>query len=98
MGQTPQPSDRRTYEIGDFPCTIGRSSGCNVRFAGDRQISRKHAAIVLQDGEFMVSDLGSDNGTWLDGKRLTPNQATKLRDFQTLKLGTSTTLDIRIKY
>ncbi|MFN8468712.1 MAG: FHA domain-containing protein [Caldilineaceae bacterium] len=98
VGQTPQPSDRRTYEIGDFPCTIGRSSSCNVRFAGDRQISRKHAAIVLQDGEFMVSDLGSDNGTWLDGKRLTPNQATKLRDFQTLKLGTSTTLDIRIKY
>ena len=98
VGQTPQPSDRRTYEIGDFPCTIGRSSSCNVRFAGDRQISRKHAAIVLQDGEFMVTDLGSDNGTWLDGKRLTPNQATKLRDFQTLKLGTSTTLDIRIKY
>ncbi len=46
----------------------------------------------------MVSDLGSDNGTWLDGKRLTPNQATKLRDFQTLRLGASTTLDIRIKY
>lgn len=98
VGQTPQPTDRRSYTIREFPCTIGRSTSCSIRFAGDRQISRTHVSIALEDGEFRVSDLGSDNGTWLDGKRLAPHMATKLRDIQTLRLGPNTTLEIRIQY
>ncbi|MBK8050706.1 MAG: FHA domain-containing protein [Anaerolineales bacterium] len=96
--QTPHAADRKTYTVERFPCVIGRDSSCDVAFPGDRQISRKHAQITVKEGEFSVADLGSGNGTWLEDRRLTPNQPTKLRDIQQLKLGKMTVIEIRIRY
>ena len=49
---------------------LGRDpGGAGVKIA-DPRCSRRHAAIVPVDGKFGVKDLGSKNGTWLNGERV----------------------------
>jgi two-component system, cell cycle response regulator len=52
-----------------LPCFIGRHPGCQV-IIDDAGVSRRHARIVLQQEEFWLEDLGSRNGTFIDGRRL----------------------------
>lgn len=57
------------------PVTIGRGSDCQIKLDDDYS-STRHARIFLSDGQWWVEDLGSTNGTYLDGQRLTrPVQA-----------------------
>ena len=44
---------------------IGRSTECTLR-AGSSAISRRHCGIVRSDGRWLVRDLGSRNGTFLN--------------------------------
>jgi len=44
---------------------IGRASECTLR-AGSSAISRRHCVIVRKDGDWLVRDLGSRNGTFLN--------------------------------
>jgi DNA-binding NtrC family response regulator len=46
--------------------TIGRSSECEVQLA-DTELSRKHACLRKRDGAWELEDLGSRNGTRVDG-------------------------------
>ena len=55
------PQDERT--------TIGRSPDCDI-FLDDVTVSRKHAVLVQRDGEFVIEDQGSLNGTFLNRKRI----------------------------
>ncbi len=51
---------------------IGRSRSCDIRLREDT-VSRLHAAFVFRDGALVLEDLGSSNGTYLNGDRvLTP--------------------------
>ena len=56
------PLDRRTV-------TIGRSPDCEI-VLDDRQVSRYHARIVWRRDHYEVEDLGSKNGTHLNGRDL----------------------------
>lgn len=49
--------------------TIGRSSSCELPVR-DRYLSRRHASIRSDEGNWVLRDLGSANGTWIDGKRI----------------------------
>ena len=50
--------------------TVGRESGSSVELA-DPEVSRRHAVIRREpDGRYVVTDLGSANGTYLNGRRL----------------------------
>jgi hypothetical protein len=49
---------------------IGRSSGCDVVLADDA-VSRRHAEIALRGGLCVVRDLGSCNGTYVNGRPVT---------------------------
>lgn len=51
--------------------TIGRSEQCQVRIEGDTYVSSVHARIFARDGSYMVEDLGSTNGTYLNRRRIT---------------------------
>ncbi len=51
------------------PTLIGRERECDVRLV-DPRVSRRHAEITARDGRWAVRDLGSANGTWLDGQRI----------------------------
>src|SRR4051794_34323639 len=49
--------------------TIGRE-GCDVNLI-DQEVSRRHAAIRSANGSFAIEDLGSTNGTFVNGDRIT---------------------------
>ena len=55
----------------DF-ATIGRHPSSDLSFdaTDELQVSVRHAAVFKQGGGFMVRDLGSTNGTYLNGKRV----------------------------
>ena len=46
---------------------LGRGTDCEIRF-DDPAISRRHAKVTFSDGHWWIADLGSVNGTLLDGK------------------------------
>ena len=49
--------------------TIGRSSTCELVLADDT-VSRRHAELRAYDGCWLLRDLGSSNGTWINGRRV----------------------------
>ena len=66
-------------------CAIGRATSNDVMI-DDGRVSRRHALIHRQDdADYFVIDLGSGNGTYLDGRRVAT--ATRLADGNTLAIG-----------
>ena len=49
--------------------TIGRSSSNDIHIP-EQHVSRQHAVINYRDGIFMVNDLGSANGTFVNGMKV----------------------------
>src|SRR5262245_13655245 len=49
--------------------TIGRDSTNGVAI-NDAEVSRKHARLMFQGGKYVLEDLGSTNGTFVNGQRL----------------------------
>jgi serine phosphatase RsbU (regulator of sigma subunit) len=62
-----QPGAR--YEVGLDPLTVGRDEARHI-VINDAQVSRLHLQVALVRGEVVVEDLGSSNGTFLDGQRI----------------------------
>lgn len=48
---------------------VGRSRSCEIR-VDDDSVSRVHAAFAWRDGAVLLSDLGSSNGTYVNGERI----------------------------
>lgn len=48
---------------------IGRSSDCNLRIAS-QEVSRQHCSILVTENQVRLRDLGSANGTYLNGERI----------------------------
>jgi pSer/pThr/pTyr-binding forkhead associated (FHA) protein len=48
---------------------VGRHRGCNVRIASPR-VSRRHCCLALDRDGVLVHDLGSTNGTRINGQRI----------------------------
>src|SRR5438552_3999487 len=66
-------------------CSLGRSATNHVALAGEK-VSRYHALIQQPDpNDFWLLDLGSCNGTWLNGRRV--SQATRLYDRDQIAIG-----------
>jgi hypothetical protein len=55
--------------------------------ADEKGVSRRHVKIQYKSPLFYVTDLGSSNGTWLNGRRLVPNSGRPLRNGDELRLG-----------
>jgi hypothetical protein len=64
---------------------IGRSRECDVRLT-DANVSRRHAEIRHEDDEFWIVDLGSTNGTELNGERI---DRARLADRDRITLGST---------
>jgi hypothetical protein len=53
------------------PFTIGRSrDSCDLVLSGDPLVSSRHADLRVVDGRWLLTDLRSTNGTWVNGARL----------------------------
>ena len=64
----------------------GRDTGCTIVLDYDTSVSRRpHCQIRMENGVAMVKDLGSSNGTYLNGRRL--EREAVLSDGDTLKIG-----------
>jgi len=64
--------------------TIGRSPDNDV-FLDDVTVSRKHAVLVQDGGEFRIEDLGSLNGTFVNRRRI--DAATRLESGDEVQIG-----------
>lgn len=63
--------------------TIGRDSSNGVAI-NDAEVSRKHARLNMQGGKFVIDDLGSTNGTFVNGQRITGPVVLKAGDVVSL--------------
>lgn len=67
---TEGPLAGRTIELADQQITLGRANDATLVLSDDYASSR-HARIFPQDGQWIVEDLGSTNGTYLERQKLT---------------------------
>ena len=51
-------------------CVLGRSRSCTLRLPGDATVSRQHCLLELDADGAWVQDLGSLNGTFVNGTRI----------------------------
>jgi pSer/pThr/pTyr-binding forkhead associated (FHA) protein len=84
---TAGPTKGKTYPIPLDGATVGRLPEQPV-YIPDERLSREHARIEFRGGQFIINDLGSRNGTALNGKLLSHPQA--LTSGDTIELGSST--------
>lgn len=64
------PDKGRKFELTtNLPQLIGRSS--EALPIGDTTVSRRHAELTPDDGKWWIRDLNSQNGTWVNGVRIT---------------------------
>jgi len=70
------PIAGRRYKLADGEYVIGRRSDCQI-FVPDMRVSRQHARLWKDKETWTLEDLGSNNGTFVNGVRL--QQATALR-------------------
>ena len=68
IGQKNSPGNRE-IRLDGFPVVLGRDPDADVRLR-DAKISRRHCEINRLDGELVVRDLGSTNGTFVNGIRI----------------------------
>lgn len=59
------------YEFADDEeITVGRHEDCEIRIDNNKGISRRHCEILCKDGAHVLKDLGSSNGTYVNGKKI----------------------------
>src|SRR5262249_36596667 len=79
------------YQGGEFPVTankeiiVGRSSDLDMVLVED-MVSRKHARINLQTDGIWIEDLGSTNGTFVNGEKI---KRSRLKEGDRILIGTS---------
>lgn len=64
-------SQRRTVELAANPVRIGRDPECDLVLPGDGTVSRWHATLSLTDQGWLLTDEGSRNGSFVNGRRMT---------------------------
>lgn len=76
----------RRLVVGPDGAVLGRSRECEIVIA-DPNVSRRHADLRLEAGAWVISDLGSTNGTRVNGHRI--QEAEVLRPGDEIELGSS---------
>lgn len=64
-----QGSEQQTLSLNHTPYTVGRKVDRDLVIA-DPRVSREHASIIAENGEFFVVDQGSKHGTFVNGERV----------------------------
>src|SRR6187399_246421 len=67
---TEKGGEQRRLDFDKPEITIGRVQGNDV-ILPKGNVSKRHARIVLKDGKFIIVDLKSTNGTYVNGRKIT---------------------------
>lgn len=76
-------SANTTLKLSDGVTSVGRHDDCAIRIKSS-QVSRRHCEIFETGGKLTIRDLGSSNGTYVNGKRVLGQQALTAGDELTL--------------
>ncbi|MEZ6183521.1 MAG: FHA domain-containing protein [Planctomycetota bacterium] len=87
------PADR---ERNDGAVTLGRKQHQDI-VVNDGMVSSLHAQFTLEfdandERQFFFEDLGSSNGSWINGEKVEPNQPRQIQNKDTLRLGPNVVL------
>ncbi|SFI19905.1 SpoIIE family protein phosphatase [Planctomicrobium piriforme] len=74
-----QDGQAKTFELKSTDLFIGRLPECEVQLASN-MVSRKHARVYLEGGNHYVEDLGSGNGTFVNGQKIVKPHKLKTND------------------
>ena len=77
----------RALALGNGTSDIGRDPSCTI-YIDAPGISRHHARIAASGESVMLEDLGSKNGTWVEGHRI--SEPTFLRNGDRIRVGAAT--------
>lgn len=72
-----------SWDLAAKPVAIGRGAAADV-IVEDVTLSRRHFLIVREGTDYILKDLNSQNGTWVDGKRA---HSTRLRHHDCIVAG-----------
>ena len=83
------PDPDRTFPITWGTNTVGRRAGNAVALSDDAYVSGSHAELIADERGFWLVDVGSTNGTSLNGTRVSPNTRMILNDGDEIVFGQS---------
>lgn len=75
--------DTEQVELGEGEAIIGRSPQCDIQISIDN-VSRQHARIFFRNEEYLIEDLGSTNGIYVNGIKV---ERCILRDHDQIDIG-----------
>ena len=87
--------NERELTIGEDTTSFGRAAESSVSFPDNSNISRNHASIEFTGGKFVLNDLGSSNGTTINGQKI--EGETVLNDGDFITLGNSVMVEFLIE-
>ncbi len=78
--------ERKEFPLEEKVVLVGRGPDNHIRL-NDRSVSRSHLKILRRGESIFIVDLGSHNGTWIDGKAVPPNTETPVSPGRHISLG-----------
>jgi pSer/pThr/pTyr-binding forkhead associated (FHA) protein len=78
------PLQSRRIELPSTVCILGRDPNSTVHLE-EESVSKQHARVSLQEGRIYIEDLGSSNGTFVNGRRV--HEKIELRPGDLVRLG-----------
>jgi hypothetical protein len=78
----------QSVSLGDAEYTIGRDASCTI-VVSRTDVSRTHARIFRDAGRYILEDLGSSNGTYVNGRRINQPQQLQTEDQISVGLGSA---------
>lgn len=76
-------NERREFPLSGEKTVIGRRQDCQLRIP-TKDVSRQHCVLMIDDTSLVAKDLGSSNGTFVNGKRIAESE---LKPGDRLRLG-----------
>ena len=76
----------QSFELVGSSVNIGRSEENDIQIS-DMSVSRAHLNIMEKDGKFFVKDLNSQNGTYVNGSRINPDEYYEIKETYPIVIG-----------